>query len=59
MLLLWWMRIRPLYLHKAFRADRLIAAPSSVQIWRVIHKADWALLSIFIQKGLNGLTIYV
>ena len=52
------MRIGTFDLDEAFRTDSLLAATSGVQIWWVIQKADGAFASVFIEIGLNWLTIY-
>lgn len=48
----WRMRIRSLNLYEALGADGLVTTSSLVQIRRVVEKADGALGSILIQKGL-------
>jgi hypothetical protein len=51
------MRIRPLDLHKALAADRLVATPRVVQVWRVRQETDGAIDGILVQKDFNGLSI--
>lgn len=48
MLVLRRMRVRPLNLYEALRADGLVAAPSFVEVWWIVYKADRALRSIFV-----------
>lgn len=53
-----WVRVRSLDLDEAFRADWLIATPSIIEMWGVVHKADGTFRSIFIQVYLDTLAVY-
>jgi hypothetical protein len=57
--MLWRMRVRSLDLYETLRAYSLVAAPSLVQIWRVVKKANWALSRVLIQENLDCLAVYV
>jgi hypothetical protein len=45
-------RIRALDLHKALAANRLVAAPGVIQVWRISQEADGAFRCILVQKDL-------
>lgn len=52
-----WMRIWPLYLHKAFRAYCLITTSGLVKVWWVVKKANRTFGSILVQEYFDSLTI--
>ena len=56
-MVLGWMGIGPLNLYKALGANRLIATARLVEMWRVEHEADGALLGILVQECLDTLSI--
>lgn len=53
------MWIWTLDLYKAFGADRLTAAASLVQVWRVEEETDGAFLRVLVEKEFDCLSIDV
>lgn len=51
------MWIRAFDLDEAFRTDRLLTTPGSVQVRRIIQEADGAFRSVLVQIDLDWLSI--